>query len=65
MPPLKPEVAVVNGRIWHFVGATYVQYTAAEAGNVIKKLQQAKAQLLADEKRAKRALKKALRAETS
>ena len=60
MPPLKPEVAVVNGRVWHFVGATYVQYTATQAGDVIKKLQRAKAQLLADEKRVKRALRKSL-----
>ncbi len=54
MPPLKPEVTVVDGRVWQFVGSAYVQYTADQTGDVIKKLQRAKAQLLREQKRAKR-----------
>ena len=54
MPPLKPEVTVVDGRVWHFVGSAYVQYTADETKDVIRKLQSAHAQLIRDQKRAKR-----------
>ena len=54
MPPLKPEVAVIDGKVWHFVGSAYVQYTADETKDVIRKLQSAHAQLLKDQKRAKR-----------
>ena len=54
MPPLKPEVAVIDGKVWHFVGSAYVQYTAGQTKEVIRKLQSAHAQLLKDQKRAKR-----------
>ena len=54
MPPLKPEVAVVDGRVWHFVGSAYVQYTADQTNALIRKLQSAHAQLLKEQKRAKR-----------
>lgn len=54
MPPLKPEVTVVDGRVWHFVGSAYVQYTADQTKDVIRKLQSAHAQLLKEQKREKR-----------
>ena len=54
MPPLKPEVAVVDGRVWLFIGAAYQQLTADKARELIRKLQSAHAQLIRDQKRAKR-----------
>ena len=54
MPPLKPEVAVIDGKVWHFVGSAYVQYTADQAKDVIRKLQSAHAQLRREQRRAKR-----------
>ena len=54
MSPIKPEVTVVDDRVWHFVGSSYVQYTADQTKDVIRKLQSAHAQLLKEQKRAKR-----------
>ena len=59
MPPLKPEVATVEGKIWVFVGSTYQILTGDQTRTLIRNLQGAEAKLRRAEKRAKRAARKA------
>ncbi len=54
MPPLKPEVTVVDGRVWLFIGAAYQQLTADRTHDLIRKLQAAESVLRKAEKREKR-----------
>lgn len=45
MPPLKPEVAVIDGKVWQFMGGAYHRMTADETSALIRKLQNAESQL--------------------
>lgn len=59
MPPLKPDAAVIDGKLAMFIGADYKMLPLAVADPYVRKLQGLLAEMKRAEKRAKRKAKAA------
>ena len=62
MPPLKPEVCVIAGRLAVFMGADYKLLPLQQAERFARLVQSETARLRREHKRAQRALRKAVTA---